>query len=156
MWEGSLSRSIVSMNPAPPAGAATATTDSGSASFLRYTPSQLAASSFGQAVSVGGCMVFLVTGSATITDPVQPLGLDAGSVEVGGSNGSKTLTPVPGKKGYYNSTLGSSNGPGSLYLDPSSGPHTFNVLGGADVGLTFLEDVESPPALGPIRPAFRG
>jgi hypothetical protein len=135
------------MNPAPPAGAATATTDSGSASFLRYSPSQLAASSFSQTVSVGGCMVFPLTGSATVIDPVQPLGLDAGSVEVGGSNGSKILTPVPGNKGYYSATLGSSSGPGTLYLDPPAGPHTFNVFGGTDVGLTLLEDVESPPTL---------
>jgi uncharacterized protein (TIGR03437 family) len=137
----SLSRSIMSMNPAQPAGAETMTTDSGSASFVRYTPSQLAASSFGQAVSAGYCTVFPINGSAAVTDPIQPLGLDADTVEVGGSNGSKILTPVPGSKGYYSSTLGSS------YLDPSAGPHSLNVLGGADVGLTFLEDLDSPPAL---------
>jgi hypothetical protein len=51
------------------------------------------------------------------------------------------LIPVPGSKGYYNSALG------STYLDASAGPHTFNILGGADVSISFLEDVESPPAL---------
>jgi uncharacterized protein (TIGR03437 family) len=137
----SLTRSIVTMNPAPSSGPATTTTDSGSASFLRYTLSQLAASSFGQAVSAGYCTVFPINGTATVIDPVQPQGLDAGSIEVGGSNGTKTVAAVPGSKGYYSATLGSS------YLDPSAGPHTFNILGGADVGLSFLEDVESPPML---------
>jgi hypothetical protein len=134
----SLSRSIVSMNAA---GAATTTTDSGSASFLRYTPSQIVSSSFGQSVSAGYCTVFPINGSATVGDPVQPLGLDAGTVELGGSNGTKILIPVPGNKGYYSSTLG------STYLDPSAGPHTFNVLGGADVGPTSVQDLQSAPAL---------
>jgi uncharacterized protein (TIGR03437 family) len=132
----SLSRAV-----AGPAGATT-NTDSGSASFVRYTPTQIVSSSFGQSVSAGYCTVFPINGTPSVTDPVQPLGLDAGSVEVGGSNGTKILIPVPGSKGYYNSTLGSS------YLDSIAGPHTFNILGGMDVGLSFLEDVESPPALG--------
>lgn len=137
----SLSRSIVAMNPGS-SGTAATTTDSGSASFLRYTPSQLLASSFGQAVSAGYCTVFPTYGSGTVTDPVQPLGLDAGGVEVGGSNGTKNLTPVAGSKGYYSSTLGNS------YLDPAAGPHTFNVLGGADVGPTSVaQDIQSPPVL---------
>jgi uncharacterized protein (TIGR03437 family) len=140
----SLSRTV---SPAPSGGAATTTTDSGSASFLRYTPSQLLASSIGQAVSVGYCAVFPINGTPSVTDPVQPLGLDAGTIEVGGSNGTKALIPVPGSKGYYNSTLGSSNGPPTLYLDPSAGPHTFNILGGADVGPSSVQDVQSAPAL---------
>jgi uncharacterized protein (TIGR03437 family) len=140
----SLSRTV---SPAPSGGAATATTDSGSASFLRYTPSQLLTSSFGQAVSAGYCTVFPINGTAAVIDPVQPLGLDAGDVEVGGSNGTKTLTPVAGNKGYYTSTLGSSSGPPALYLDPSAGPHTFNILGGADVGPSSVQDVQSAPAL---------
>jgi uncharacterized protein (TIGR03437 family) len=131
----SLSRAVTA------SGGGTTTTDSGSASFVRYTPSQIVSSSFGQAVSVGYCSVFPINGTPAVTDPVKPLGLDAGTVEVGGSNGTKILIPVPGSKGYYNSTLGSS------YLDPSAGPHTFNMLGGADVGPSSVEDVQSLPAL---------
>ena len=54
---------------------------------------------------------------------------------------------MPGSKGYYSSTLRSSNGPPALYLDPSAGPHTFNILGGADVGPRSVQDVQSAPAL---------
>src|SRR5262249_18448044 len=122
-------------------GGATTITDTGSASFLRYTPNQLLSSSFGQAVSASYCSVFPISGTPPVTDPVQPLGLDAGTVEIGGSNGTKILIPLPGSKGYYNSNLGSN------YLDPSAGPHTFNILGGTDVGLSFLEDVQSPAAI---------
>ena len=121
------------------------TTDTGNASFFRYTPAQITSSSFGQAVSIGGCMVFTVVGSAPVTDPVLPLGLDAGaSVALSGPNGPKTLPLVLASlKGSYSAILGSST-PGPLYLD--AGTYTFTVPGGADVG-AFTQQVQMPPAL---------
>ena len=139
-----LSRSIVSLNLSPPATSTTTTSDSGSASFLRYTPAQLDATSFGQTVSVGGCMVYPINATATVSDPVQPLGLDAGAnIPVGGTNGTVQLPPVLSNKGYYYEALGSS--PTSpLFLDVSG--HTMNVFGGSDVG-DFAAEVSMPPAL---------
>ncbi|MGA2267679.1 MAG: hypothetical protein ABSH44_04330 [Bryobacteraceae bacterium] len=139
-----LSRSTVSLNLPPPFPSTPTTTDAGSASFFRYTPTQITSSTFGQAASVGGCMVFTISGSATVTDPVQPLGLDAGaSVALSGPNGSKTLSTLASLKGSYGATLGSSTSP-PLYLD--AGTYTFNVPGGADVG-QFTQQLQMPPSL---------
>ena len=138
-----LSRSTVSLNLPPPGSSTTTTTDSGSASFVRYTPIQLTSSGFGQMVSVGGCMVFTINGSATVVDPVQPMGLDAGnSVGIGGTNGTVELRSLS-SKGYYGGSLGSSTNP-PLFLDIPA--HTMNVFGGADVG-DFALELQMPPAL---------
>lgn len=140
-----LSRSTVSSNPPPPLPPNNTTSDSASASFFRYTPTQLTSSNFGQAASVGGCMVFTINGTATVIDPIQPLGLDAGtSVTVSGPNGSKTLPLlVQSSKGSYGAALGSSTSP-PLYL--GQGTYTFNVPGGADVG-AFTQQLSMPPSL---------
>jgi len=130
---------------APISFSSTTTTDTGSASFYRYTPTQVTSSSFGQAASIGGCMVFTVNGNAAITDPIQPLGLDAGSsVALSGPNGSKTLPlQLASVKGSYGATLGSNTSP-PLYLD--AGAYTFTVPGGADVG-AFTQQLQMPPSL---------
>jgi uncharacterized protein (TIGR03437 family) len=120
----------------------TVTTDSGSATFLRYTPAQLSSSNFGQAVSAGSCMVYPINGDPTVTDPAQPLGLGAGTVTIGGSNGTKTLGGS--LKGYYSGSLASGSAGSALYLDPGTGPHTFNGFGGVDVG-DLLQEVNMPP-----------
>lgn len=132
----SLSRSTISSPPS------STTTDFGSASFLSYTPAQLIRSSFNQQVSTGNCMVFPLPATATVSDPVQPLGLDAGPpVEVGGTNGTVVLPES--SKGYYGQTIGSSTS-SHLYLDVPA--HTIDVFGGADVG-NLSEEVQMPPAL---------
>jgi hypothetical protein len=120
------------------------TIDSGSAAFGMYTPAQLA-SSLGplQTASPGGCLVYGFTGkSATVTDPTQPQGLDAGAaITISGSNGAKQLT---GKAGIYGAQLATSANGGKLYLDP--GAYGCSGPGGADVG-AFQGQVTAPPPI---------
>jgi len=138
----SLMRSTIALNLPAPLPSATTTTDSASATFLRYTPAQLMSSGFGQAASLGYCTVFAMNGSMTIAEPVQPASLDAGpTVTLGGPNGTAVLPQSA--KGYYGATLGSSANP-PLYLDQFI--HTFNVPGGADVG-PIAQELPAPPAL---------
>lgn len=111
------------------------TTDSGSATFGNYTASQLAGS-LGpfQMASTGGCLVFPVSGTAaSVTDPVQPQGLNAGSaVGISGANGSAQLTaPSGAATGIYRGLVGSSANGGKLYLDP--GAYTIGGTAG-DIG----------------------
>jgi hypothetical protein len=136
----SLSRSILKQG----AASAATTTDSGLASFFRYTPEQVVRSNFGQAASPGTCMVFPIYGTADVVDPIQPSGLDAGStVQVGGTNGTIDLKPINAGKGLYGTTLGSGSS-GPFFLDVPG--HTFNVYGGVDIGV-FAEEVRMPPPL---------
>jgi uncharacterized protein (TIGR03437 family) len=126
-----IGRSAVTVN------AATTTTDSGSASFLRYTPAQLFGSSFGQTVSAGSCMVYPVKGNPLVSDPVQPQGLDAGaSLSLGGTNGTVEIRATS-TKGYYAGPLGS-------ILNVST--HTLNGFGGSDVG-PFAVELDAPTSL---------
>lgn len=118
------------------------TSDSGSASFTRYTFQQYTAATGGLNITTyGACTVFFVTGSSTSpVDPITPTPLDAGpSFTVTGPGGSKTLTQQT--KGYYGTTLGSGT---SLYL----GPGNYSVVGtgGADVG-PINTNVTLPPTL---------
>jgi uncharacterized protein (TIGR03437 family) len=119
------------------------TIDSGSAAFGMYTPAQLM-SSLGpwQTASPGGCLVFGFTGnSATVTDPTQPQGLDAGAaITISGSNGAKQLT---GKAGVYGAQLATSANGGKLYLDP--GAYTVSGPGGADLGAIQCQLTAPPP-----------
>ena len=120
------------------------TIDNGSATFGLYTPSQLM-SSLGPvpAASPGGCLVFGFTGtSASVTDPTQPQGLNAGSaIMISGSNGAKQLT---GSAGVYGAQLATSAGGGKLYLDPGSYTCS-NGSGGSDVGAFQGQVTASPP-----------
>jgi uncharacterized protein (TIGR03437 family) len=122
-----------------------ATVDSGAAAFGLYTSSQLA-SSLGpfQTASSGGCLVFGFTGgSAVVTDPTQPQGLNAGTaIAISGSNGAKQLTSI--QSGIYGAQLATSASGGKLYLDP--GGYTVSGTGGADVG-AFQAQVTALPAI---------
>jgi uncharacterized protein (TIGR03437 family) len=140
-----LTRSTLSLILPSPLPSTFSTTDTGNATFSRYTPVQFTSSSFGQTVSLGDCIVFTVNSSGGVSDPVQPLGLDAGTaVTVSGPTGSKTLPLLtPSIPGTYSATLGSSTA-GTLYLNPGS--YTFTVPGGADVG-AFTQQLQMPPSL---------
>jgi uncharacterized protein (TIGR03437 family) len=120
------------------------TIDNGAAAFGAYTTSQLA-SSLGpfQAASVGGCLLFGFTGnSASVTDPIQPQRLTAGSpITIKGSNGDKQLA---GSAGVYGAQLATSANGGKLYLDPGS--YTVSAPDGADVG-AFQAQVMAPPPI---------
>jgi hypothetical protein len=112
--------------------AASAPSDSAAASFSQYTPDQIAkAMAPFHTSSVGGCLLTSFTGKsapATISDPVQPQGLDAGqAIGISGPKGDQQLTADAQSSGHYRADL--SNSP---YLDPGS--YTFTGSGGADVG----------------------
>jgi hypothetical protein len=145
----------ISTSPAlpPPFGtgsATTTTTDSGSASFVRYTPEQFSiAENIFQTYTIGACSVFVFNGqSAVIVDPTTPVGLDAGSViNVNGPNGAKQLKPLSNFTGTYSATLGGGAGPNVLPLYLSQGTYAIdNGAGGADVkGFNF--NLTLPPPL---------
>ncbi len=126
------------------------TTDSGSASFVKYTPQQFSvAENIFQTYTIGACSVFVFSGqSPIIVDPTKPIGLDAGKlINVNGPNGAKQLQPDSDAKGSYSATLGGGEGANilPLYLDP--GTYSIdNGSGGADVkGFKF--SLTLPPTL---------
>jgi uncharacterized protein (TIGR03437 family) len=126
-----------------PPGLGNSTTDTGSASFSRYTFQQYTAATGGVNVATyGACSVYFVTGNSTLpTDPTIPTPLDAGSpISISGPGGAKTLTENP--TGSYSATLGSSTN--SLYLSP--GTYTITGPGGKDVG-PINTSITVPPAL---------
>lgn len=120
-------------------------TDSGSASFVEYTPTTITSSSSlnaGGASSIGTCTVFVGTSSnLTPVDPIQPRGLNAGpQINVTGPKGAKILKSIATAVGFYSETLstggisipGIGGGTDGSYLDP--GPYSFNNgAGGTDV-----------------------
>jgi uncharacterized protein (TIGR03437 family) len=149
-----LDRSIRTTPALPPpygTGApTTTTTDSGSASFEKYTPEQFSiAENIFQTYTIGACNVFVFNGqSAIFTDPTKPIGLDAGKlINVTGSNGAKQLLPVSSDPGAYSATLGGGSPPNvlPLYLDPGSYAID-NGAGGADVK-SFKFNLTVPPPL---------
>jgi uncharacterized protein (TIGR03437 family) len=123
------------------------TTDSGSGVFERYTFQQFTQATGGTSVSTfGACTVYTYTGqTASVTDPVVPVGLDAGSaITVTGPGGAKTLTPVTNSTGSYYASLGGASG-APLFLN--AGTYTIsNGTGGRDVG-PFTTSITLPPAL---------
>ena len=148
----SLSRLSLSLDlggiPLPPGFSADIKTDTGSASFLKYVPANLIATS-GQVgyTTIGSCVVSFDSGSSSVpVDPVQPDGLDAGpAIRVTGPKGAKDMTTTAGTKGYYSASLSGSNPLSSTpYLDP--GAYTISGTGGADVG-QFNVTVNLPAAL---------
>jgi uncharacterized protein (TIGR03437 family) len=136
---------VGSINLTRTATTGAATVDSGAAIFGSYASSQMA-SSLGpfQTASSGGCLVFGFAGSsATMTDPTQPQGLNAGTaIGISGSNGAKQLAST--QSGSYGAQLATSASGGTLYLDP--GGYTVSGPGGADVG-NFQAQVTAPPAI---------
>ncbi|HLK18534.1 MAG TPA: hypothetical protein VKT81_06235 [Bryobacteraceae bacterium] len=145
-----LDRSSTTSTLPPPLGTGspqTTTSDSGSASFFKYTADQLvsSASPF-QVTAIGTCFVFTFTRqNMSFPNPVAPTYLDAGvPITVKGPNGSKTLALV--QKGIYSSELGGGSGPaaGPLFLD--AGAYTVTGVGGADVG-PFTANLTIPPVL---------
>ena len=128
----------------------TTTTDSGSASFVKYTPEQFTvAENIFQTYTIGACFVFVFNGQSPLfTDPTTPVGLDAGKlINVNGPNGAKQLMPEPSNKGGYTATLGGGSGPGALPLYLSQGSYAIdNGSGGADVK-SFKFNIPVPPPL---------
>jgi hypothetical protein len=127
----------------------TSTTDSGSATFSKYTAQQLSvAQNPFQTFTIGACVVYAFSGQAAgATDPTRPTGLDAGNqITVNGPNGIKQLTPLGSTKGFYSATLGGGTPPNAtpLYLD--AGAYTVTGPGGADVG-AFNLNLTVPPNL---------
>jgi uncharacterized protein (TIGR03437 family) len=150
----SLSRSTTTSPGLPPpfgTGQPTTTTsDAGGATFYKYTAQQLSvAQNPFQTYTIGACVVYAFSGqSAAVTDPIKPVGLDAGSaITVNGPNGAKQLTPfaILGK-GFYSAMLGGGSGASAtpLYLD--AGSYAISGPGGADVG-AFSLNLSVPPTL---------
>jgi len=130
-------------------GEGPSTTDSGSATFVEFTPSTFAGATFGfQVASVGSCLVYNFSSANTASTPTitLPLGLDAGaSIDVSGPNGAKQLTEILQTKGSYSATLSSGTPPNTtLYLSP--GAYTIDGSGGADVG-AFTVNLTVPQPL---------
>ena len=132
---------------APPVTIPGSTTDGGSAVFERYTFQQYTAATGGTNVTTfGACTVYFYTGqTATVTDPIMPVGLDAGSaITVTGPSGVKTLTPTANTTGIYYASLGGASG-APLFLNPGNYMIS-NGSGGRDVG-PFTTNITLPPAL---------
>ncbi len=150
-WIG-ISRMAIQAPMQVPGAPAEMITESGSATFERYTYSQLIAVQPTQGiVTKDSCYVFVSSqkedeneppsSDPSDVDPVKPQTyLDAGpSININGPNGQRQLTPVQGQKGIYTAVLGNNfpfpipGQPQGLYLDP--GQYTIdNGQGGADVG----------------------
>ena len=118
-----------------PSGTTTSTTDTGSASFVKYNFAQLNLTNNPfQVYTTGSCTVIVFRGSSgTTTGVIQPTTLDAGSaITVNGPNGSKQLPK--GASGFYFAQLAGQSGATTLppYLD--AGPYTVSGPGGNDVG----------------------
>jgi len=141
--EVDLTRLNLTISAPPPIGNITSTSDSGSASFLKYNYAQYASTQSPLQLSTfGSCTVFNFTGATAVAPAAaSPIPLDAGAtVSVNGPNGIKTLVKTANQNGYYSATLGggvvipglpSANSP--LYL--SKGAYKIdNGAGGADVG----------------------
>lgn len=108
--------------------------ETGSADFSRYDFRTLITSQgLGSVPSFGNCLVFPFLGSTpSISDPVQPEGLEAGNISVTGPTGTKQFTRQ--SKGSYSAELssGSPLSPGPDYI--VAGNYTLTGTGGADVG----------------------
>jgi uncharacterized protein (TIGR03437 family) len=114
------------------------TTDSGDASFAKYTLTQFDASgSFGGGylASIGSCIVFTFSGSAPTPPTVNVTPLNAGpAINVNGPNGTKSM---PYQDGFYSATLGGGSGATALpiFIPSTGGVFKFdNGSGGPDVG----------------------
>lgn len=120
-------------------------TDTGVASFVEYTPTNIVSSSSlnaSGAPSIGTCTVYAGTSSSlTPVDPVAPRGLDAGGqINITGPKGAKILKKTLNLIGNYSETLSSAGisipgfpgGTDGSYLE--AGAYSFNNgAGGADV-----------------------
>jgi uncharacterized protein (TIGR03437 family) len=127
-------------------GGGTTTTDTGSASFVEYTPTTYAGVTNGfQYASIGSCIVYDFVYSSTSTTPpiTLPAGLNAGpQITVTGPNGTKELTPIASQTGLYTDDF--SGTPPTPYL--SAGSYTITGPGGPDVG-AFTVDLTVPQPL---------
>lgn len=126
-------------------------TDSGDASFVRYTPQTFAASQGGfQQPSLGACTVFVFRGEdPTPTDPAASEGLDAGpQIGVTGPVGAKQLARR--RTGFYDAQLGGGTPlPGGPPVQPdylNPGAYTITGPGGTQVG-AFTAPFNNPAPL---------
>lgn len=127
--------------PLPPPFGGTTTTDTGSASFIKFTPIAFSGATQGfQQPAIGSCIVYILTSSSGSSGSSTFAGLDAGAaINVNGPKGPKQLLPTPNFKGFYSGTLSSGTPPApvTLYLDPGS-YKIDNGSGGVDVkGFSF-------------------
>jgi uncharacterized protein (TIGR03437 family) len=145
-----LTRTTTTTPAIGPLPASTTTTDTGSASFFKYSAQQLTvAQNPFQSYTIGACVVYTFSGqSASILDPVKAVGLDAGNqITVNGPNGTKQLmTSSSLGKGNYSATLGGGSGANAPPLYLSSGSYPITGPGGADVG-SFSFNLTVPPTL---------
>jgi uncharacterized protein (TIGR03437 family) len=128
-----LSRTKVSIS-VPFLGSIDTFADTGSASFVKFTPAQLDASvnPFG-VPQIGACSVAYVKGSSSAAvDPTLPKTLDAGAQITVSGNGTKTLAKSSvGGFTTYSGLLSSLDGQ-TGYLNP--GTFTVTGPGGTEVG----------------------
>ena len=117
--------------------------DKGSGTFVSYTLDQLTSSQgLGQTTTIGTCSVWTFSGQTGVTDPILPIGLDAGTViNVQGPQGAKQMTTSATTTGSYSATFANATvipgltvpGLGTPYLE--KGTYTIdNGSGGKDVG----------------------
>lgn len=137
--DGSISLIRSSVNSSAQGFTFSSTSDTASASFVKFDPTTLLNySGSGQYTSLGACTVYQAT-DAAVTDPAQPIGLNAGTVTLTKpGNAARTLSsPIVGQ--YFLSLGTSTTIPGvpagSLFLDP--GDYTVAATGGpgaSDIG----------------------
>ncbi|MBI2815813.1 MAG: hypothetical protein HYX72_02620 [Acidobacteria bacterium] len=126
----SLSRNTSQITLPPPLPSQTTTSETGSASFMRFNRDALVGSLSGlnQAI-VGSCAVFQFSGQNSTPSVPTFTALDAGTaINVSGPNGNRTLSKGTG--GFYSGTLSSQGQPAFL----GTGTFSASGTGGVDVG----------------------
>jgi uncharacterized protein (TIGR03437 family) len=130
-----LSKTEISLGAVPGLGDVSIKTDRGSADFVRYNFLKLIGSRGASGFApFGHCAVYTFTGQAyTLSEPVNPAGLDAGNISVTGPRGTKQFTLD--SKGHYSAELGGGvpGMPGWQEEYLVKGSYTVTGTGGADV-----------------------
>lgn len=132
-------------------GGGTTTSDSASAQFSEFTPSQYVSAS-GLAIlqnSFGTCTTYQFMGQAGGTAPptITPKVLDAGTITMKLPNGN-TMNLTRSNSGFY--FVSGSDAQGSmspLFIPNGGGQFSFTNSGGADVGAISGAQINMPPAL---------
>jgi uncharacterized protein (TIGR03437 family) len=131
----SLIRSTTTTTLPPPSGTVTSTSDTGSASFLKYNFAQYLTSNAFGVYTTGSCTVIVFRGSSGASSGViQPSVLDAGSpITVNGPDGSTEQLPK-GPSGFYSAQLAGTSGTTTLPPYLNAGTYSVSSAGGNDVG----------------------
>jgi len=126
----------------------TSTSDSASAEFVQYTPTQFSSGSgsFTQ-TSFGSCTVYQYRGQAgQIPETQPPTILDAGAITMKLPNGN-TMNLTKQSGFYFASGSDAQGSKTPLFIPAAGGPFSFTNTGGTDVGVFSGAQITMPPAL---------